>query len=42
MKWVLIILGIALFIALILGYRGGAQDAASNYNKLLRPQETQK
>lgn len=36
MKWVLIIIAIALAIAVYNGNMGGARDAASNYNKLLR------
>ena len=35
MKWILIAIAIAVAIAISTGYMGGAQDAASNYNKLL-------
>ncbi len=36
MKWFLIILSTVVLIAIATGYMGGARDAASNYNKLLR------
>ncbi|XPV68202.1 MAG: hypothetical protein ACNI25_12925 [Halarcobacter sp.] len=37
MKWVIIILVIAVGVAIWTGNMGGAKDAASNYNKVLRP-----
>ncbi len=39
MKWFLIIFAIIITLAIATGYMGGAKDAASNYNKVLRPQE---
>ncbi|WP_267284944.1 hypothetical protein [Halarcobacter ebronensis] len=36
MRWFIVILIIALGYAIITDYMGGARDAASNYNKLLR------
>ena len=37
MKWFIIILVLAIAIAIFTGNMGGARDATSNYNKLLRP-----
>ena len=37
MKWFLIILAVVIAIAIYTGNMGGARDATSNYNKLLRP-----
>ncbi len=37
MKWFIIILIIAVGIAIFTGNMGGARDATSNYNKILRP-----
>ncbi len=37
MKWVIIILVVVVGIAIWTGNMGGAKDAASNYNKVLRP-----
>lgn len=37
MKWVIIILVIVVGYAIITGNMGGAKDAASNYNKIMRP-----
>ncbi len=36
MKWFLLIVATVVIIAIANGYRGGASDAASNYNTLLR------
>lgn len=36
MKWVLLIFAAAIAIAIYTDNMGGAQDAASNYNKILR------
>lgn len=37
MKWAIIILAAIIAYSLFTGYTGGAKDAASNYNKVLRP-----
>lgn len=37
MKWIIIIFIIGVAIAIGTGYMGGAKDAASNYNKIMRP-----
>lgn len=37
MKWFIIILAVVVGIAIYTGNMGGAKDAASNYNKILRP-----
>jgi drug/metabolite transporter (DMT)-like permease len=44
MKWWVWLGLLIAFIAVIFitGYRGGAKDAAANYNKILRPQEVEK
>ena len=39
MKWVIIIFAIGIGIAIYTGNMGGAKDAASNYNKVLRPSQ---
>jgi hypothetical protein len=36
MKWFLLILAVAVTFAIVNNYMGGARDAASNYNTLLR------
>tara|TARA_B100001063_G_scaffold189085_1_gene179713 strand:- start:93 stop:212 length:120 start_codon:yes stop_codon:yes gene_type:complete len=35
-KWFIIILTVAVAIAIYTGNMGGAKDAASNYNKIMR------
>ena len=37
MKWAIIILALIVGYAIWTGNMGGAKDAASNYNKVLRP-----
>mgnify|MGYP005984057213 CR=1 FL=1 len=37
MKWAIIILALIVGYAIWTGNMGGAQDAAANYNKVLRP-----
>jgi len=37
MKWAIIILALVVGYAIWTGNMGGAKDAASNYNKVLRP-----
>lgn len=37
MKWFIILFALGIAIAIYTGYMGGAQDAAANYNKVLRP-----
>lgn len=37
MKWVILILIVIVGYAIWTGNMGGAKDAASNYNKVLRP-----
>lgn len=36
MKWFLLILAVAVTVAIVNNYMGGARDAAANYNTLLR------
>ncbi|WP_419770715.1 MAG: hypothetical protein ACNI3C_02720 [Candidatus Marinarcus sp.] len=36
MKWFLLLFALVVIFSLVTGFRGGAQDAAGNYNKLLR------
>lgn len=37
MKWILIIFALAVGIAIYTGNMGGAKEATSNYNKVMRP-----
>ncbi|GGD31206.1 hypothetical protein GCM10012288_01520 [Malaciobacter pacificus] len=37
MKWAIIVLALIVGYAIWTGNMGGAKDAASNYNKVLRP-----
>ena len=39
MKWIIAILIIIVDYAIYTNNMGGARDAASNYNKILRPQQ---
>jgi heme A synthase len=39
MKWIIAILVIIVAYAIYTDNMGGARDAASNYNKILRPQQ---
>lgn len=39
MKWIITILVIIVVYAIYTDNMGGARDAASNYNKILRPQQ---
>jgi len=36
MKWIIIILALVVGYAIYTGNMGGAKDAASNYNKIMR------
>ena len=36
MKWFLVIFALAIGIAIATGYMGGAKEATSNYNKVMR------
>lgn len=36
MKWFLVIFALVIGIAIATGYMGGAKDATSNYNKVMR------
>lgn len=36
MKWFIVLFALGIGIAIITGYTGGAKDATSNYNKIMR------